>query len=242
MLWFFMVMVCNALPFSRPSFCYPPILGEITGTGMSLSAPASAVALVLAGGESCRMGTDKALMPWHGEPLLQRTCRVALTCTDTVYVVTPWGERYRSLLSPMVQIWPDATPPTPAGRRPGPLVALASVVMALATHPPARSPQWVLALACDMPHLDQVPLSHWRSHLAHLPPSVLAYVPRRGKYWEPLCGFYRLACGVSWQAYLATGQRSFQGWLNQLPPSATAAPPDVDPTGLINLNAPEDIP
>jgi molybdopterin-guanine dinucleotide biosynthesis protein A len=87
-----------------------------------------------------------------------------------------------------------------------------------------------------------VPLSHWRSHLPHLPPSVLAYVPRRGKHWEPLCGFYRIACGARWQAYLATGQRSFQGWLNQLPPLATAAPPDVDPTGLMNLNAPEDIP
>ncbi|MEB3288507.1 MAG: molybdenum cofactor guanylyltransferase [Leptolyngbya sp.] len=203
--------------------------------------PPSVVALVLAGGQSRRMGTDKALLVWDGDPLLSRVCRVALSCADQVYVVTPWGDRYRSLLPSTVQLWPESTSLDPDGSRPGPLVAISSVVNTLATRPPDHQPQWVLALACDMPHLAQTALPQWRYHLAQLSPSVLAYVPRPGHRWEPLCGFYRLACGASWQAYLATGQRSFQAWLNQLPPSAAAVIPDVDPNGLMNLNEPDDL-
>ena len=58
------------------------------------------VALILAGGQSRRMGFDKALMAWNGEPLIQRTCRVALGCAARVYVVTPWADRYRPVLPP----------------------------------------------------------------------------------------------------------------------------------------------
>jgi molybdopterin-guanine dinucleotide biosynthesis protein A len=192
---------------------------------------------VLAGGQSRRMGSDKALIHCGDEVLIQRTCRVALGCADRVYVVTPWGERYRPFLPPTVEIWPESPDLDSEGRRPGPLVALASVVSALVddTDPP---PAWVLALACDLPNLDEATLRDWASHLDSLPPSVMVYLPRIQGRWEPLCGFYRVACGASWQTYLETGGRSFQGWLNQ---QSVAAIPNVDPAWLINLNTPDDL-
>jgi molybdopterin-guanine dinucleotide biosynthesis protein A len=60
-------------------------------------------AIVLAGGKSSRMGQDKALIPIQGVPLLQRVCRIAETCADRVYVVTPWPERYQHLILPRCQ-------------------------------------------------------------------------------------------------------------------------------------------
>lgn len=194
------------------------------------------VALVLAGGQSRRMGFDKALMLRNEEPLLLRTCRVALGCTSRVYVVTPWGERYRFLLPPQVDLWPESSAADRDGRRPGPLVALAEVVSTLATG--ATPPVWVLVLACDLPHLNARALQTWASDLAALPASVRAYLPRHQERWEPLCGFYRATCGASWQAYLKTGERSFQGWLNQ---QSVAAIPKVDPLWLTNVNTPHDL-
>ncbi len=45
-------------------------------------------AIVLAGGQSSRMGHDKALIEISGVPLLRRVCEAALQCTNQVYVVT----------------------------------------------------------------------------------------------------------------------------------------------------------
>lgn len=183
------------------------------------------------------MGTDKALIPWGDEVLIQRTCRVALGCADRVYVVTPWGDRYRPWLPAEIEIWPESPNLDPDGRRPGPLVALAEAVSGLVEQA-ASDPAWVLALACDLPNLSEMALREWGSHLADLPPSVVAYVPQIQDRWEPLCGFYRIACGASWRAYLESGRRSFQGWLNQ---SSVAAIPRVDPAWLVNLNTPKDV-
>ena len=183
------------------------------------------------------MGTDKALIRCGDGVLIQRTCRVALGCTDRVYVVTPWGDRYRSFLPPAVEIWPESPDFDAEGRRPGPLVALAEVVSALMEDAEIAS-DWVLALACDLPKLDEATLRNWASHLDSLPPSVMAYLPQIQGRWEPLCGFYRVACGASWRAYLEAGGRSFQGWLNQ---SSVAAIPRVNPAWLINLNTPDDV-
>lgn len=194
------------------------------------------VALVLAGGQSRRMGFDKALMLRNGEPLLQRTCRVAMGCASRVYVVTPWGERYRSILPARIEVWPESAAADPDGRRPGPLVALAEVTSVLATG--ATPPTWVLVLACDLPYLNARALQTWVSGLATLPPSVMAYLPRYRDRWEPLCGFYRATCGASWQTYLKTGKRSFQGWLNQ---QSVVAIPDVNPLWLANVNTPDDL-
>ncbi|NEQ25901.1 MAG: NTP transferase domain-containing protein, partial [Microcoleus sp. SIO2G3] len=58
----------------------------------------SLAAIVLAGGQSSRMGRDKAMITLQGVPLLRQACNVALDCATQVYVVTSWPERYQHIL------------------------------------------------------------------------------------------------------------------------------------------------
>ena len=166
--------------------------------------------LILAGGQSRRMGRDKALIRWQGSTFLERCARVALTVGDRCDIVTPWPQRYQSALPPdlldKVHWCPDPIPGA------GPPQAIA----ALLTLPPAIDFHWTLILACDMPNLDPQRLSTWRSHLATLSPETLVYIPRRDNYWEPLCGFYRTLAGTLLQSHLDGGGRSLQSWLSTL--------------------------
>ena len=56
-------------------------------------------AIVLAGGESSRMGSDKAMLPIGNSILLSQICLIAQQWTTKVYVVTPWIKRYQDILS-----------------------------------------------------------------------------------------------------------------------------------------------
>ncbi|PSR15532.1 molybdenum cofactor guanylyltransferase [filamentous cyanobacterium CCP3] len=192
-------------------------------------------ALVLAGGHSSRMGHDKALISLGAETLIERTCRVAIACADAVYVVTPWGDRYRPLLPASVQFIAERPLPELAETCRGPLVALVQGLTWLRSRPEG-SPEWVLVLACDMPNLSAATLGPWRTELASIPLPYLAYLPQRQHRWEPLCGFYRTAALESLRQYaIASSTRSLQGWLNQNPVQPI---PAVDDALLANLNTP----
>lgn len=185
-------------------------------------------AIVLAGGQSRRMGTDKALLRLDGETLLQRTCRIAGEVCETVSVVTPWGDRYRAILPPTVTLIPEPIPATtPAA---GPLLGFLRAL-------PQQQAEWVLLLACDLPRLQPQVLRHWRQGLPTLPATVMACVPRSAQGWEPLCGFYRRQCLAALEDFVAGGDRSFQRWLNHLPVHPI---PVAGAEVLFNCNTPTD--
>jgi molybdenum cofactor guanylyltransferase len=191
-------------------------------------------AVILAGGRSSRMGQDKALISLGSETLIQRTCRVAAACVDRVYVVTPWPDRYRSLVPSLVRFVEEETLAGQSGRFQGPLVALVRSLDGLHTQP---GPDWVLVLACDLPNLSAATLQAWRNDLATVDPNTLAYLPQRQGRWEPLCGFYRATALEDLRRYVAGGGRSFQPWLNQ---RSVEAIPVTDDGVLANLNTPAD--
>ncbi|NJN32120.1 MAG: NTP transferase domain-containing protein, partial [Synechococcales cyanobacterium RM1_1_8] len=132
--------------------------------------PTLITGLVLAGGQSRRMGQDKALLCWRGEALLTRTCRLALGLGDRLWVITSRPDTYRPHLPPGCGILLEP-PIAPGARSPGPLLALARGLAAVET-------DWALLLACDLPCLRAVDLQRAAADLAGLPAAVAAYLPR----------------------------------------------------------------
>lgn len=201
-------------------------------------------AVILAGGRSSRMGHDKALITVSSalgaETLIQRTCRVASACTDAVYVVTPWGDRYQPLVAESVTFILEDSVAELAASPSGPVVALVQALKTLHLQKTAISPDWVLLLACDLPNLSAAVLQTWRDDLAAISPAALAYLPQRGGRWEPLCGFYRASALGDLQRYVATGGRSFQPWLHQRPVAQISLIEQTEAM-LTNLNTPTDL-
>ncbi|MBO3462352.1 molybdenum cofactor guanylyltransferase [Aetokthonos hydrillicola Thurmond2011] len=192
-------------------------------------------AIVLAGGKSSRMGRDKALILIEGLPLLQLVCRVAGSCADTVYIVTPWQERYEHLILPKSQFIQEvalSVEPEQKLSSHGPIVGFAQGLAHVQT-------EWVLLLACDLPKLRVAVLQDWKAELDTVEDDVIAALVYHVKGWEPLCGFYRRRCLPTLLEYINQGGRSFQEWLKQHPVKVL---PLADPEMLLNCNTPEDLP
>lgn len=136
-------------------------------------------AVLFVGGESRRMGRDKATMLYEGEPLWQRQLR-------TLHAIAP-EEIFIS-----ARTKPDWCPPdvevildTPPSR--GPLSGLAAALEKIRT-------THVLALAVDMPLMTS-------EHLRWLQTKVrpgCGVVPVRSGHYEPLCAIYPVeTCNVA---------------------------------------------
>jgi len=215
-------------------------------------------AVILAGGQSQRMGTDKALLKApDGTPLIARTIQVARQLTEDVVVVEGAGDRYRSVLSSKLATQKLATQTrfVPEQTAKGPLNGFAL----------GRSQtdaDWCLLLACDLPYLESHPLQAWWAWLASSQASHRAeasLAPRSNskeidrsalqtsaaKKWEPLCGFYHRRSLPSLTHHLSSGNfalstsrhPSFQGWLAGLSIAAYTAFPQ---SMLFNCNTPAD--
>ncbi len=186
-------------------------------------------AIVLAGGQSSRMGQDKALLSIDGVPLLHRVCDVALHCTPIVYIITFRPELYRAIVPStchMLQehLLPGETTPH------GPLVGFAQALKSVQT-------DWVLLLACDLPHLSGETLQGWSKELENAGDAI-ALLPKAEKGWHSLCGFYRAQCLASLQTAIDHGERSFQRWLSQ---ELVQELPLDDTQMLFNCNTPADL-
>jgi molybdenum cofactor guanylyltransferase len=187
----------------------------------------SLAALILAGGQSSRMGRDKAQILWLGSPLLQRVYQAASACCDRVYLLTPWPEHYQGFVDQSCIFLTESQPGE------GPLVALNQGLLQL-------SQPWTLLLACDMPCLNPQLLRHWARQLEQLPDAQLALVPQHQGRWQPLCGFYRRQAQPSLQPFIKQGKRSLQAWLNQAPVQGLPIT-DAEAKTLWNCNTPEDL-
>jgi len=210
----------------------------------SLSISQSLTAIVLAGGRSSRMGQDKALLPVQGVPLLQLVCNIAQSCADTVYVVTPWPERYQEVLPTTCRFIREVPLP---GESTGEISASSKVTMPLPHGPLVGFAQglaqvqtdWVLLLACDLPRLRVEVLQDWAAGLDSVSQDAFALLPRHAKGWEPLCGFYRHRCLPALTDFINQGGRSFQQWLAQHPVQLLPLPEDDQM--LFNCNTPADL-
>jgi molybdopterin-guanine dinucleotide biosynthesis protein A len=182
--------------------------------------------IVLAGGKSSRMGKDKALISVQGMSLLERVCNVAKSCSHSIYIVTPWPERYENLNLSGCEFIQEISTNTQ-----GPLVGFAQGLEKVKT-------EWVLLLACDLPNLQIEVLQNWVKLVDTVERENIALLVKNPKGWEPLCGFYRYNCLPTLQDFINKGGRSFQEWLKPYP---VAILPLSKPDMLFNCNTPEDV-
>jgi len=182
-------------------------------------------ALILSGGESSRMGTDKALLKVGEKVLIEKIVNIAMRVAPQVYVLSPWPERYQSVLPSSCQLLLEVKSNDLSH---GPLIAFAQAL-------PQIESEWILLLACDLPNLSSEVLRHGYSSL---PTKAMVYLAESDFGWEPLCGFYRKTCYESLLNYLQTGGKSFQGWLNSITVEKWKI---TDRSILFNCNSPDDL-
>lgn len=186
--------------------------------------------IILAGGKSTRMGRDKAFISIHGVPMLQLICGIASACSDQVYVVTPWPEKYQELVtskSEFIQEVPLRGETGNETRTHGPLVGFSQGLAMVKTN-------WVLLLACDLPNLRLEILEAWIDNLNEVPENAIAALVKNDQIWQPLCGFYRTCCLPELNKYIQKGGRSFQRWLE---PHSVYVLPLLDSQMLFNFNS-----
>ena len=182
----------------------------------------NAGAAVLAGGQSRRMGRDKAMLLFHGETLLAHACRITEGFGDRLLSVDRPG-RY-PLPTGMREV-PDAHP---GG---GAMVGLLSALEA------CRYDRLVL-LAVDMPLLTAAWLDIL---LARMPEGADILLPQtRDGRLHPLCAVYHRRLIPRIRAQLAQNNRRMQSLLD--PASTLLFPLEGTPhadTILVNPNTPE---
>lgn len=146
-----------------------------------MNPPAPLHGLVLAGGRSTRMGTDKAaLVHPDGRPLARRTLDLLEEAGCGTIVLSL---RHDQELPPGIPECPNVrVVRDPAGGSEGPL---AGILAAMRSAPEA---DW-LVLACDLPRLDVETLEHL---VASRNPGkmFLSYRSEFDGLPEPLCAFY----------------------------------------------------
>jgi molybdopterin-guanine dinucleotide biosynthesis protein A len=184
--------------------------------------------VIQAGGESRRMGRDKALLPFLGQPLILRPLNRLARLADEVLVTSNRPENYRSLgLRPIHDRMPGC----------GALGGLYTALDA-ASHP------YVAVVACDMPfaslELFAYELVMIRMSGAH------AVIPRSGAGTEPFHAIYRReACLLPVRAALEAGKRRVDAWFGQVHVRylelQEIQPYDPDGLAFLNINTMEEL-
>jgi molybdopterin-guanine dinucleotide biosynthesis protein A len=143
---------------------------------------------ILAGGQSSRMGRDKAMLAPGGTPLLLRTAALLAPLAGPPIIIGP-PERYSALGYRVIS---DDAPSI------GPLGGIATALR-------HSNQPWNLIIGCDMPFVT----SQWLDYLIAraIESNSDAVIPQSPAGLEPLCAMYRKICVTPIQAAIAQGIR-----------------------------------
>jgi len=151
--------------------------------------------VVVCGGASSRMGSDKARLDLSGRGLLERAVAQLDGVAGRVVLACGPRERYGDLGLERV---------LDAGEGGGPI---AGIVAALA----AVQAEWFCVVACDMPRLAPVILERLLARAEADGLDCCLFESRRGV--EPLCAVYHRRCLEPMRAALAAGRRRVVAFL-----------------------------
>ena len=126
--------------------------------------------IILAGGQSSRMGADKAFITYNGKPLIRYSIDLAVCYTKNIIISTN-QDQFRDLGFPVVtDIYPVNAP-------------LAGIHAGLKF----SKTDWTLVLTCDMPNVSSQLIDYLISKLEG---KAKLFLPAHDGFVEPLCGFY----------------------------------------------------
>jgi len=185
-----------------------------------------AAGFVLAGGESRRMGRDKALLSHHGRPLI---AHVAGTVERGLGSKAEYGsgpvaivghpDRYRDLgYRVLADMHANCGP-------------LGGIVTALT----ASAAEWNLVVACDMPNLTEADLARLLDRAEASQQQVVAARGPSGEA-EPLCAVYHRDCLPVLTRALRAKRFKMKEILQELDPDLV----DIPAQSLANLNTLEE--
>lgn len=181
--------------------------------------------VIQAGGQSSRMGRDKALVPLAGLPMIQHVLARLEGLGDETLVTTN-NEELDFLDLPLI---PDEEPG-------------AGALYGLRTALSAARGDTVLVIACDMPFVNRLLLEH----LVELSEKADVVVPRWNDRYQTLQSVYaRKKCLKAVEDALESGEQRMISFYPQVkvrivPPEEVA---EYDPTGrsFFNVNTPEEL-
>ena len=184
--------------------------------------------VIQAGGQSRRMGRDKALMNFLGVPLIWRPIQRLEQLAGQIILVTNRPDDYSFLAKDMVQ---DILPGT------GALGGLLTALMA------SKNP-YVATVACDMPFVNPGMLARQYEILSENPKLALV-IPESRHGLEPMHVVYRRElCLGPVQKAIEQGERRMVSWHSQVDrfilDQATVNDYDPQELAFININTQEE--
>jgi len=190
-------------------------------------------ASVLAGGQSRRMGQDKALLRLGDDeaPMLQVVLDRLGTIATERFIVASGRPRYDQFAVPVI---PDRYPSA---------ATLGGIATALAV----ASNERCLVVGCDMPFLNRE-LMHWMMRQAPDADIVIPVLPGEsrqgsGMIYQTLHAIYRRTCLPAIERQLATGQRQVVRFFSEMRvhtiDSRAIERLDPDLRSFFNANTPE---
>ncbi len=183
---------------------------------------------IQAGGKSSRMGQDKALMPFLGQPLIARLVARLRPLADELILTTNRPDDYRFLGLPL---FPD-------------LFAERGALGGLHTALACASLPYVAVVACDMPFASPALICHQRDLLLAADLDVVIPAGPEGGL-EPLHALYRRdTCLPACEQALINNQWKLISWFPRVKVRTLAVEEllPYDPEGRVfwNLNTPNE--
>lgn len=182
-------------------------------------------AIILAGGQSSRMGSNKALIPYLGKPLIQYSIDLAISFTNDILISANTND-FDYLGFPIVKDVYTVKAP------------LAGIHAGLKS----SSSDWNLILTCDMPNITKELIEQL---LSAVDDSLMMVVPHHDCFFEPLCGFYHRDIIPIIENNFVAGKHSVLGLQGSVPNgfiTMTDAPPEKINSLFKNVNEKEDLP
>jgi molybdopterin-guanine dinucleotide biosynthesis protein A len=182
---------------------------------------------IQAGGQSSRMGADKAMALFNGEPLIERIFNRVSSLSDDIFITSNNLDAYTFL---GLAVYPDVMPGYGAL---GGLIS--SFHYAKNDH--------VIVLACDMPFINSNLLAYEYNCL--IEESFDVVIPRTKRGLEPMHAIYRIEkCLPASLEAIRSGKRRMISWFSSVRVKEIT-PAEIsrfDPLGFtfLNVNTPDE--